>query len=534
MTAGATPIDETPASAGMEEPASERPDQSPTAAVPADLPASRDGIAAGETRAPSVGDAPAGAPADEHPWPVPEGHPAALPPPADVAWPIPESVPAAAGQPWSVPEPGLGQAAAPGLAPGAEASDRGRGPAGRPWLVGLAVGVVLVLVAGAVVIGVSLRADGGSSSAALAAPARTTAPAPPSPSPTRAYAPVPAGGPGPAYSGATLPLDGIRPEYVSVSRDGVLYVSGYTFNRATVYRIDPDGTVTPIIGDEKVSSVGGESSAGISGAGQVDWDDAGNLYVPDINGYRIRKIDTAGVVTTVAGVGLEGDSGDGGPAVEARVGRVEDVAVLGDGTIYFGDLQSNRVRRITPEGIITTVAGTGQPGFTRGPASATSAKLGGPNTIEDAPDGSIYFTNIASGTVQRISPDGRLTTVAGSGYWDISANGRAGEGRRATSSAVRLTVPSLGLGPDGSLYLVSPGRANVRKVGPDGVIRTIAGTGGEGAAGDGGPATAATFLQPRAVAADVTGAVYVVDGGNEQVRRIATDGTITTVVRSTG
>ncbi|MBL7490864.1 hypothetical protein I6A60_24035 [Frankia sp. AgB1.9] len=487
MTAGATPTDETPSSAGTEEPASERPDQSPAAV----------------------------------PWAVPESVPAAAPP--------------APGQP--VPVLGQGQAAVPGGPVGAEAPDRGRGLAGRPWLVGLAVGVVIVLMAAAVVIGVRLRADGGSSgdvSAALAAPARTTTPAPPSPSPTRAYAPVPAGGPGPAYSGAMLSLDGIQPEYVSVSRDGVLYVSGYSFNRSTVYRIDPDGTVTPIVGDEKVSSVGGESQAGISGAGQVDWDDAGNLYVPDINGYRIRKIDTAGVVTTVAGVGLEGASGDGGPAVEAQVGRVEDVAVLGDGTIYFGDLQSNRVRRITPDGIITTVAGTGQPGFTRGPASATSAKLGGPNTIEDGPDGSIYFTNIASGTVQRISPDGRLTTVAGSGYWDISTNGRTGEGRRATSSAVRLTVPSLGLGPDGSLYLVSPGRANVRKVGPDGVIRTIAGTGGEGADGDGGPATAATFLQPRAVAADVTGAVYVVDGGNQQVRRIAPDGTITTVVRSTG
>ncbi|MBL7516566.1 serine/threonine protein kinase, partial [Frankia sp. CNm7] len=384
--------------------------------------------------------------------------------------------------------------------------------------MGFVVGMVIVLVAAGVVVGVDLRDREGSSGDAAAAPTapeRTTAA--PTPSPTPAYDPVPLGEPGPAYSGETLPIrGGLRPEYVSVRRDGVLYISGYSFREATVYRIDPDGTVAQIIGDEAVASLGVASPAAVSGAGQVDWDDAGNLYVPDINGYRIRKIDTAGVVTTVAGIGLYGYSGDGGPAAQARIGRIEDVAVLGDGTIYFGDLDSNRVRRITPDGIITTVAGTGEPGFARGPASATATALGGPNTIEDAPDGSIYFTNIGSGTVQRVSPDGRLTTVAGSGYWDTSADGRSGEGRRATSSAVMLSVPSLGLGPDGSLYLVSPRRANVRKVGPDGIIRTIAGTGGEGADGDGGPATAATFLQPRAVAADVTGAVYVVDGGNVQ------------------
>ncbi|WP_045878513.1 hypothetical protein [Pseudofrankia sp. DC12] len=262
MTAGATPTDETPPAAGTVEPGGGRPDPSPTAAVSADLPASRDAIAAGEVPAPSFGDAPAGAPPGEHPWPVPEGQTAALPPPATVAWAVPESVPAALppaapatpGQPWSVPAPGLGQTAVPGRPVGTEAPDRGGAPARCPWLVGLAVGVVLVLVAAAVVLGVSLRADGGSSgdvSAALPSPARTTTPAPPSPSPTRAYAPVPTGGPGPAYSGAMLSLDGIQPEHVSVSRDGVLYVSGYSFNRSTVYRIDPDGSVTPIVGDEK-------------------------------------------------------------------------------------------------------------------------------------------------------------------------------------------------------------------------------------------------------------------------------------------
>jgi serine/threonine-protein kinase len=343
------------------------------------------------------------------------------------------------------------------------------------------------------------------------------------------YKPAPVRGPGPAYAGEALQFVNLRPEYVSVRQDGTLYVSGYA-NAAPLYWIDADGTAVPVVGDKPLATLSAEAGALIPGAGQVDWDDAGNLYVPDINGYRIVKIDSKGVVTPVAGNGTPGFSGDGGPATQAQISRIEEVAVLGDGTVYFADDGNQRIRKVTPDGVITTIAGTGQPGFSRGPTTAASAKLGGPNTIEDAPDGSLYVTNIVSGTVQRIDPAGRLTTVAGVGGWDISSTGRSNEGGRATGA--KLTTPSVGLGPDGSLYIVSPPHANVRKVGPDGIIRTIAGTGHEGADGDGGPAMVATFLYPRTVAVDVTGAVYVADSGNYRVRRISSDGTVTTVVTS--
>ncbi|OHV74209.1 hypothetical protein [Pseudofrankia sp. BMG5.36] len=404
---------------------------------------------------------------------------------------------------------------------------RGQRPA---LLTGLVIGLVVALVAGVVVIGVELRDRGSSSQAPAAAPAAPEQPiVTPSASPTPAYKPAPVRGPGPAYAGEALQFVNLRPEYVSVRQDGTLYVSGYS-NAATLYWIDADGTAVPVVGDKPVATLSEEAGALIPGAGQVDWDDAGNLYVPDINGYRIVKIDLKGVVTPVAGNGTPGFSGDGGPATEAQISRIEEVAVLGDGTVYFADDGNQRIRKVTPDGVITTIAGTGQPGFSRGPTTAASAKLGGPNTIEDAPDGSLYVTNIVSGTVQRIDPAGRLTTVAGVGGWDISSTGRAGEGGRATRA--KLTTPSVGLGPDGSLYIVSPPHANVRKVGPDGIIRTIAGTGHEGADGDGGSAMAATFLYPRTVAIDVTGAVYVADSGNYRVRRISSDGTVTTVVTS--
>jgi serine/threonine-protein kinase len=391
------------------------------------------------------------------------------------------------------------------------------------WQAGLVVGVVVVIVAAGVVIGVNLRGHGGSWRSVSAASAAST-----TPSPTPLYQPV--GELSPAYAGTSVWIaGGFQVQDISVRRDGVLYVSGYSADGPAIYSIGPSGTLAPVTGDDRVASVSAGSQATVPGAGDVGWDNAGNLYVADINGYRIRKIDAAGVVTTVAGNGTPGYSGDGGPATQAQIGRDDYIAVLGDGTIYVADHDSNRIRRITSDGIITTVAGTGQVGFTPGPAQAATATLGGPNTIAAAPDGSIYFTNESSGTVQRISPTGELTTVAGSGYWDVSADGRSGEGDVATSAAVSLTLPSVGLGPDGSVYIASPGNNNVRKVGPDGIIRTIAGTGAAGADGDGGPAMAATFVQPLSVAVDVTGAVYVVDSGNLEVRRIAPDGTITTI-----
>jgi serine/threonine protein kinase, bacterial len=330
--------------------------------------------------------------------------------------------------------------------------------------------------------------------------------------------------PGPAYSGPALPLPGFTPGYVAVRADGTMYISGWAEDDVVIYRIDPDGTVFPITAASAPAQSSGQV---VHGAGQVDWDDAGNLYYPDLDGYRIHKIDPQGVVTTVAGNGESGYSGDDGPATAARIDRVEDLAVLGDGTIYFAGGESNRIRKVTPDGLITTVAGTGEQGFTPGPAPATTAQVGAPNTIEVDTDGSLLFTNVRTATVQRIDPAGQLTTVAGVGVWDVSHEGRDGEGGPAT--AAKLSYPALGIGPEHSLFLVSNATASVREIDKFGIITTIAGTGEQGYGGDNGPASTATFSKPTAVAVDATGAIYVTDTGNYAVRRIAPDGTIDSI-----
>ncbi|MDT3443555.1 hypothetical protein [Pseudofrankia sp. BMG5.37] len=324
------------------------------------------------------------------------------------------------------------------------------------------------------------------------------------PTPTR----TPPPGPGPAYAGEALAIADFEPEHVAVSKDGTLYVSSNGSSGAMIYRIGRDGDVLNI----DVSYPGYSGSPSI---GQVDFDDAGNLYYPDLGEHRINRLTpSAGMATTVAGTGVKGFSGDGGPATEAQIGSVDDLAVLADGTIYFADFGNERIRKVTPDGVISTVIHV--PG-------------GGLSTVEVGPDGALYFTDLISSTVDRLDADGGVTAVAG-GRLDETADGRMGEGGPALKAG--LFQPILEIGPDGTLYVVSPVKENVRKIGPDGIITTVAGTGQTGFGGDGGPAVAATFWGAHSVVIDTSGALYVAEIANNRIRRIGPDGTITTVAKA--
>jgi RHS repeat-associated protein len=247
----------------------------------------------------------------------------------------------------------------------------------------------------------------------------------------------------------------------------------------------------------------------------------GSLYIADSTNNRIRRVDPDGIITTVAGSYYQGDfSGDGGPATEARLNSPNDVAVGPDGSLYISDYYNNRIRRVDPNGIITTVAGNGGTGDSGDGGLATNAEVGGPRGIAVGPDGSLYISH--SNRIRRVNPAGIITTVAGNGTIGIG-----GDGGPAVDA--QLNYPcGVDIAPDGVIYIADTDNHRIRRVGLDGIITTIAGS-YEGYGGDGGPATSARLKNPGDVAVGPDGSIYVADRENQRIRQIYPTGTITTI-----
>jgi uncharacterized protein (TIGR03437 family) len=229
-------------------------------------------------------------------------------------------------------------------------------------------------------------------------------------------------------------------------------------------------------------------------------------------------------IQTFAGNGTAGYSGDGGQATQAEINRVVGLATDADGNIYLADQNNNVVRKIDTNGVITTFAGTGAAGFTGDGGLATQAELNGPLGVCVAPSGSIYVNDEGNGRVREISTSGIITTVAGNGSTVSS-----GDGGQATAAGfvipIRCAVDSAG-----NLFIVDQGAFKVRKVDGNGIITTYAGTGAQGFSGDGGPATEAVFNNPTWVTEDASNNLYVSDQFNHRVRMIVpATGTIATV-----
>ncbi|MCK9927852.1 protein kinase [Frankia sp. Mgl5] len=331
--------------------------------------------------------------------------------------------------------------------------------------------------------------------------------------------------PGVAYTGTPVTVQGLSPYSVAIDPQGTLFITSLSSDR--IQKVTRTGEVSDLAGTgaDGYSGDGGPAAAAkLNGPGSAVLDKNGNIYIPDAQNYRIRKITPDGIINTIAGTGTAGFSGDGGPATAAQINSAEKVAIGPDGSIYIADYDNHRIRKITPDGIINTIAGTGLQGYSGDGGPATAAKLDGPNDVELGDDGTLYIANLGSNTIQKITKDGIITTVAGNGQ-----KGFSGDGGPAT--AAQLSVPSVSLGNGGEIYIADYGNNRVRKVDPNGTITTIAGTGAEGSGGDGGQATAAQFNEPSSVAEDADGALYIADSGNNRLRRIAPDGTITTVAQ---
>ncbi len=234
------------------------------------------------------------------------------------------------------------------------------------------------------------------------------------------------------------------------------------------------------------------------------------------------------VITTAAGsgatcgVGYGGYSGDGGPATKASISNPWGVAVGADGAILIADTNNNRIRRVGPDGIITTVAGSGVYGYSGDGGPATAARLFGPQGVAVGADGAIFIADTSNYRIRRVGPDGIITTVAGSNNWGCN-----GDGGPATAAC--LAPYAVAVGADGAIFIADWSKNGIRRVGPDGIITTVAGTGVYGFSGDGGPATAASVSEPWGMAVGPGGALFIADYANRRIRRVGPDGIITTV-----
>lgn len=284
-------------------------------------------------------------------------------------------------------------------------------------------------------------------------------------------------------------------------------------------------TITTIAGSVTATSLGDggpATRARLSHPEQLAVDRKGNVYVADTRNARVRKVSPAGTITTVAGSGKLGPLGDGGPARAAGL-YPSGVAVDGKGNLYITDNAHERVRRVTPDGMITTVAGTGRVGPDKGDGGpASSATLWNPHAVAIDRQGNLFIAGTSNQRVRKVRPDGTITTIAGTGR-----RGFSGDGGPATSA--RLYNPyGVAVDDRGNVYIADWGNHRVRRVSPGGRITTIAGTGSPGYSGDGGPATAARLHFPRGVAVDEHGNLYIADSQNFRVRMVS-GGTITTV-----
>jgi sugar lactone lactonase YvrE len=302
---------------------------------------------------------------------------------------------------------------------------------------------------------------------------------------------------------------------VAVDSSGNLYIAD-SWNRR-IRRVGTDGVITTVAGTGYGGYNGDDqsaTSAELRGACGVAVDSAGNLHIADLWNNRVRRVGTDGMITTVAGTGHLGYNGDDQPASSASLTMPCGVAADSVGNLYIADTYCNRIRRVATDGMITTVAGTGHGGYNGDHRPATSADLAAPCGVAVDDAGNLYIADASNDRVRRVGTDGMITTVAGTGH-----GGYNGDHRPAISA--ELGAPSgVALDDAGNLYIADTENNRVRRVGTDGMITTVAGTGHGGYNGDHRPATSAELNGPHGVAVDSAGNLYVVDTLNNRVRQI--------------
>ena len=299
---------------------------------------------------------------------------------------------------------------------------------------------------------------------------------------------------------------------------GNLYIADRDANQ--VWRVDADGNTQRIAGtgDGNYSGDGGPATeATLNSPRNLAIGVDGSVYIADSGNHCVRRVAADGTISTVAGSGVAGYFGDGGPAVEARLLSPSGVAVDSDGSLYIADTFSHRIRRVTPDGIITTAAGNGT--FTPAEGDlgdgrpAVEAELAYPSDLAIGPDGGIFIVDTYHSRIRRVAPDGIISTVAGMG-----SGGESHDGMLATET--HLNPTGIFVSSDGVLY-ISESTGKIRKVTPEGVVTTVAGTGELGNTGDGGLATRAQLYYPLDITLSPGGILYIADGEGRRIRTVS-------------
>ena len=290
---------------------------------------------------------------------------------------------------------------------------------------------------------------------------------------------------------------------------------------------DPQGVIVTVAGGGAGDN-GAAISANLYNPYGVAVDSAGNLYIADSNNQRIRKMAAAtGIITTVAGNGTAGFSGDNGAATSANLYNPYGVAVDSAGNLYIADSNNYRIRKVAAAtGIITTVAGNGTSGYSGDNGSATSASIGSSQGVAVDSAGNLYIADSNNYRIRKVAAaTGIITTVAGNG-----TRGFSGDNGSATSASIGS---SQGVAVDsaGNLDVADSNNYHIRKVAAaTGIITTVAGNGTRGFSGDNGSATSASIDSPYGVAVDSVGNLYIADSFNYRIRKVAAaTGIITTV-----
>ncbi|MCD6013490.1 MAG: hypothetical protein K0Q79_3352 [Flavipsychrobacter sp.] len=304
---------------------------------------------------------------------------------------------------------------------------------------------------------------------------------------------------------------------IGVALDGAgnLYIADRDNNR--IRKVTPAGIITTIAG---VGGMGGYSGDGGPATAAklhaplgIAIDAIGNIYFSDVYNQRIRKINTSGIITSIAGTGIIGYNSDNIPATSANLNYPHGVAFDLAGNIYFADFYNDRIRKINSAGIISTYAGTGVEGYNGDNQPATAAQIYHPYGIATDAADNLYIADLSNGRVRKVAVSGNITTIAGNG-----TAGTMGDGGPATNA--QLTLVSVAVDNFNNIYIADATNHLVRKVDASGTIRRVAGTGLPGYNGDNIAATEAQLANPTGIAVDAAGNIYIADFRNNRIRHI--------------